>query len=488
MLIFTSRREGSTGIGNVDRDLMFFEDIYISYFRDGKWQPAQNMGIKINTEFHDASIGLSADGKELYLYKDENGGDIYVSRMNEDSTWTTPEPLSENINSRFSENSVCISPDGNTLFFTSDRPGGKGGIDIYYSEKDKKGRWGKPVNMGAPVNTSSDDDGPFIDYDSKTLYFSSRAHAGMGGFDIFVSEFDSTSKKWSEPVNIGYPINTPDDDIYFVKSGDSKYGYYASVKDGGIGEKDIYKVLIPENIQHYDDLKNRKIEGKKTPEPLAKNFKPATLRVRVLNENNQAIDAKVLVKLKENDQEAGIKKMATGIYQSAFNNGAPQDYVVSIEADGYMFKNIDITIPPMQEQEQMLQRDIVLSKLQVGFQTVLRNIYFDFNKATFKQESYNELNKLERMLKENNTYRIEIAGHTDRVGTPEYNKELSQRRASAVVNFLIKKGIDASRLTAVGYGEEKPLATNDDEEEGREFNRRTEFRILGEDGALSKKD
>ncbi len=487
MIIFTSRREGSTGIGNVDQDLLFFEDIYVSYFKNNKWQPAVNIGTHINTEFHDASIGLSGDGKELFLYKDENGGDIYVARMQDDSTWSKAEPISDKINSKYNENSVSLSPDNKTLFFTSDRPGGKGGTDIYYSQLDKKGRWGKPVNMGAPINTAADDDGPFIDYDGKTLYFSSKAHAGMGGFDIFVSEFDSISKKWSEPVNIGYPINTPDDDIYFVKSGDSKYGYYASVKDGGMGEKDIYKVMIPENVQDYKGLKSRKIEGKKPGLPVvALNLQPVTLRVRILNEKGEVMNAKLSVKSKEIDTELGTRQMATGIYQSSLSNAGTQDYIISVEADGYMFRNVDVTVPAMQGQEQLVQKDITMAKLEVGFQAILRNIYFEFDKAVFKTESYPELNRLERMMKENPAFRIEIAGHTDFVGGDEYNKELSHRRATAVVNYLIRKGIDASRLTAQGYGEEKPLATNDDEKEGRELNRRTQFKVLGDNKITSR--
>jgi outer membrane protein OmpA-like peptidoglycan-associated protein/tetratricopeptide (TPR) repeat protein len=481
MIVFTSRREGGVGIGNVDSDLMFFEDIYVSYFKDGEWQTAKNIGTKINTEFHDASIGLSGDGKEMYLYKDENGGDIYVSHQKSDSTWTTPETISENINSTYNENSVSISPDGQTLFFTSDRPGGKGGIDIYYSKLDKKGHWGRAMNMGTPINTAADEDGPFIDYDGKTLYFSSRGHQGMGGYDIFVAEYDSVKNKWSEPVNIGYPINTPDDDIYFVKSGDKKYGYYASVKDGGMGEKDIYKVLIPENIQQYNALKFRKIEGKKTNMPtVAQILQPVLLRVQVIDENNVRMNAKVIVRSKGVETEVGVKLAANGIYQSSFSNTTEQRYIVSIEEDGYMFKNLEVVIPAMTETEQIVNKDVVLSKLDVGFRAILRNIYFDFNQATFKQESYPELNKLARMMKENPTYRVEIAGHTDFIGGIDYNKELSQQRATAVVDFLIKKGIDASRLVANGYGEEKPLATNDDEKEGREINRRTEFKVMGD--------
>lgn len=480
LMIFTSRREGGTGIGNVDKDLQFFEDIYISEYKDNAWQPAQNIGTNINTEFHDASIGLSGDGKELFLYKDENGGDIYISLRKDDGTWKKPEPISESINSRHSENSVSISPDGQNLFFTSDRPGGKGGIDIYLSKLDKKGKWSKPTNLGAPINTVEDEDGPFIDYDGKSLYFSSRGHKGMGGHDIFVSEYDSVTNKWSEPVNIGYPINTPDDDIYFVKSGDRKFGYYASVKDGGKGEKDIYKVAIPENLQSYERLKIRKITPKPTTSVIA-DLQPVILQITVTDEaSRKTMDALVSVKSQENDVLVNVSQLSPGVYECVFRNKTNSAYTLYVEKADFGFKNVDVQIPAMQQEEQRVNQSITLGKLQIGYRSVLRNIYFNFNQATFQPESYDELNKLEHMLRENVSYKVEIGGHTDKVGSGGYNKQLSQRRAEAVVNFLIDKGIDASRLTAVGYGEAQPLATNDDETEGREMNRRTEFAITGE--------
>lgn len=482
VMIFTSRREGGVGIGNVDKDLEFFEDIYISEFKDGEWQNAQNIGTNINTEYHDASIGLSGDGKTLFLYKDENGGDIYVSNQRKDGTWSNAEPLSSNINSTYNENSVSISPDGQTLFFTSDRPGGKGGIDIYMSKSDKNGRWAKPTNMGTPINTSADEDGPFIDYDGKTLYFSSRGHEGMGGYDIFVSEYDSVVKKWSDPVNIGYPINTPDEDIYFVKSGDRRFGYYASVKDGGIGEKDIYKVAIPENLQNYDNLKVRKISGKPAPSVnIPDVLNPVKLTIQIKDAAAQTlVDARILLRSKTNDAEVTLNKIAEGIYTCSFNNSDVMDYAISVEKDGYMYTNTDVSIPAIAAQAKEITKEISLSKLQIGFKTILRNIYFDTGKATLKPESFQELGKLEKMLKENTAYNIEISGHTDRVGSTELNKKLSQNRAKAVVKYLIEKGIDANRLVAVGYGEQKPLASNDDEFEGREINRRTEFEIMSQ--------
>jgi outer membrane protein OmpA-like peptidoglycan-associated protein len=303
----------------------------------------------------------------------------------------------------------------------------------------------------------------------------------MGGYDIFVSEYDSAAKKWSEPVNIGYPINTPDEDIYFVKSGDRKFGYYASVKDGGLGEKDIYKVAIPENLQNYDNLKVRKIEGK----PIAKlntpaEVKPVTLTIQVLDElNSIPIDAMVVVKSSGDDISASISKVSEGVYTCTFNNQMEKEYTIAVEKNGYMFKNVGVTIPAISAQVNQINKNVILSKLQIGFKSILRNIYFDSGKASLKPESYEELNKMERMLRENPEYNIEIAGHTDKIGAADYNKKLSQQRANTVIKFLIDKGIESGRLTAVGYGEEKPLATNDDELEGREINRRTEFEIKG---------
>jgi outer membrane protein OmpA-like peptidoglycan-associated protein len=498
LIIFTSRREGGTkdknGEENVDNDLLPFEDVYFSERLDGKWQPAKNIGLPINHTFHDASITISGDGTELFLYNDNNGnGDVFFSKRQADGTWTNPESLGKNINSSFDENSACLSPDGKTLFFTSNRPGGKGGLDIYVSKLEKNGEWGKPANLGSPINTELNEDGPFIDYDGKTLYFSSQGNKGMGGYDIFVTEYDSTSKKWKEPINIGYPINTSDDDTYFVKSGDTKFGYYASIKDGGLGEKDIYKVLIPEPLQTYEKLKIRLTEGPpknpvviKVPtedpeKPKTETLYPVTLLINIRNEKTkEPLDAKIRISDKENNVEVGITRRAVGIYQVIFRNEKEKTYAITVENEGSMFKNEDLEIPAMATTEKKILKEYELSKIEVGFKTVLRNIYFDFNQASFKMESYQELSKLERMLKENTTIKVEISGHTDNVGSDAYNMELSQRRANAVVNWLVKKGVDRSRLIAKGYGESKPLATNDDEEEGRSINRRTEFEVISD--------
>jgi outer membrane protein OmpA-like peptidoglycan-associated protein len=252
-MIFTSRREGSVG-GDLDDEGEYFEDIYISRKQGEEWGKPKQISDKINTSAHDASIGLSPDGNLLFIYKSDNNGDIYYCELKKDSTWSEPGQMGDNVNTKkYYENAAAISPDGKLLFFSSTRPGGHGNLDIFISELQSGGNWGPPINLGKTINTEYDEEGPVLDLDGKTLYFSSEGHKGMGGFDIFRSVYDTTTKKWSEPQNLGYPINSADDDIYFSLSGDGRHGYYASVKDGGFGDKDIYKITMPPR-KDYEEL------------------------------------------------------------------------------------------------------------------------------------------------------------------------------------------------------------------------------------------
>ncbi|HEU4719372.1 MAG TPA: hypothetical protein VFU15_16120, partial [Bacteroidia bacterium] len=234
-IIFTSRRSGDKGI-----DGQYYEDILIADKKDdGTWGAAHPISPYINTPTNEASISLSADGQTLFIYKDDNGGDIYQStQMN--GQWMTPVPMGGDINSKYWETHACLSADGNTLYFVSDRPGGFGGRDIYRVVKLPNGKWSKALNLGPTVNTPEDEDAPFIHPDQKTLFFSSKGHKSMGGFDIFFTSLND-SGKWAEPINVGYPINTPDDDIFYVTSPDGKRAYFSSVRQGGYGEKDIYE-------------------------------------------------------------------------------------------------------------------------------------------------------------------------------------------------------------------------------------------------------
>lgn len=462
-IVFTSRRREGNLNENVDDDNKPFEDIFTSKKAGGKWSSAKNIGAPINTASHDSNLAMSADGKVLLICSDKGNGDIFYCERQPDNSWGAPKALPGSINSEYEEKSATLSRDQKTIYFSSNRPGGFGGIDIYKATKDKKGEWGNVRNLGPVINTEENDDAPFIDYDDKTLYFSSLAHKGMGGYDIFRSVVDGKGA-WSQPENLGYPVNTPDNDIFYVHTKDGRRAYYSSVRQDALGYEDIYIITVPD----------------KPNEPVAEAPKrkiPLKYIIRVVDADaKKVMPAKVMLQGAADNIVVASSSPLAGVYE--FKVSDSKDYKLSAEAEGFMFVNETVTLEGTSEQEKVVMKTIEMKKLQVGFVSILRNIYFDFNKASFKQVSYDELNKLERMLQQNTGMKVEIGGHTDIVGTKGYNKTLSQKRAEAVKDFLTKKGIDSRRITAVGYGSSKPLASNDDEEEGRELNRRVEFKVL----------
>ncbi len=490
IMIFTSRRMDGNLNEDVFDDNFPFEDIFISRKVDGKWSKAENIGEGVNTLYFESNLALSADGKQLYIYRDENQGDIYMSNMKSDGTWSTPEPISDMINSSYSENSISISPDGDILYFASDRPGGYGGIDIYKCEKDRKGNWTRVSNLGETINTPYDEDGPFIDYDGKTLYFSSRGRKGMGGYDIFKAEYDIETDSWSEPVNLGYPINTPDDDIYFVSTKDGKRGYYASVRGDGAGYLDIYMVEIPDLAANADAINNKKNPTNtnnnnnsnnkslnKVDAP--KGIQPVTLLLKVEDAaSGEAIDAQITLKNMGSEEILAPEPVNEGLYKFEILNKMEEEYMLTVEKAGYVYKNLKISIPPASPEKLEFKRKVDLNRILANYTKVLEFIYFKFNSATLTANSHEELNSLKQFVDGNSGIVVEIAGHTDNIGAATYNKDLSQRRAQAVVNFLVQEGVNPSAVIAKGYGEEQPLASNDDEKEGRELNRRVELRVL----------
>lgn len=496
VMIFTSRRGPDQGNlnENVFDDNFYYEDIFISKKSGGEWQQAENIGPVVNTKYHDSNFGFSPDGKTLYIYSDEGNGDIYFTNSLSEDTWSEPLALSENINSSgYNEKSVSQTADGNTLFFASNRPGGYGGFDIYYSTKNRKGEWGPSKNLGQVINTEGDEDGTFIQFDGKTLYFSSTGHSGMGGFDIYKSEYDSTSSEWSNPENLGYPLNTPDDDIYFVMTKDGKTGYYATVREEGMGYNDIYKVKIggsdddsdkkmankKANIDEGENKSNTEVDGvdvAKSQDNDIDTGAPVKLMVRVVDaSNNQSIESVVKLKGQADNINVPSESQDNGIYTFVVIRDKPTDFMISAEKQGYIFANKKISIPASTGEEQTIRLTLSLSKPEIGTSKTLRNIFFEFGKATFTSDSYEELNKMVSFLEANPQVNVEIAGHTDNIGTAAYNKKLSQLRANKVVDYLTGKGIDRRRLNAVGYGEERPIVSNDDEVMGREINRRVEF-------------
>lgn len=504
VMVFTTRRQDGNLNENVFDDNFYYEDIFISKKSNGKWGQAQNIGSVINTKYHDSNLGFSPDGKTLYLYSDEGNGDIYYSNLLAEDTWSTPVEIGDNINSEgYNEKSVSQSADGNVLFFVSNRPGGYGGFDIYYSIKNKKGEWGVSKNIGDEINTQFDDDGPFIQADGKTLYFSSRGHDGMGGYDIYKTTYDSLKESWSAPENLGYPLNSPDDDIYFVMTEDGETGYYASVRDDGMGYNDIYRVTVNKSGEKEEKIASKNedpieekpteevekdvtgVEVKETtPEPEPESEPepvpdaPVKLLVRVIDESGQTLNAEVEVKSAGDNVLVAGKNLSEGIYGFSIIRDQPTDFMLSVEKSGYIFQNKRITIPAAGVEEREIRETIRLRKPSTGTTTVLRNVYFEFGSTKFTIESYDELNKMVNFFEQNPGVKVEIAGHTDNIGDNAYNKKLSQLRANKVVNYLTKKGIDKRRVIAKGYGEERPIVSNDDEVMGREINRRVEFKIL----------
>lgn len=491
-IVFTSRRREDNLNENVADDNKPYEDIYIALKQGGSWVRATNIGAPVNTPYHGSNLALSKDGNTLFIYKDDNGGDIYFSERGPNNTWSEPEPLPGIINSSYEEKSITISADERTLYFSSDRPGGFGGLDIYRATLDSKGTWSNVRNLGPTINTEYDEDGPFIDTTGTNLYFSSRGHKGMGGHDIFRSEFDPQTNEWSDPINLGYPINTPDEDIYFVSSVDGTRAFYSSVREDGMGYTDIYVITVPEGLQNIESTPlASKDPTETTPivvnpndnKPVDQNNSIIPLKyiVSVIDaDTKQPLDANVkLIGLTDNVIVAS-RKSSPGVIEFNITSPTAKDYRLSAEREGYVFMNQNVKIQGAEKQEKTLTRTIEMRRLAVGVSGVLRNIYFDFDKWSFKNESYNELNKLERMMQQNQNIKVEIAGHTDAIGTVAYNLFLSRKRAEAVKDFLTKKGIDPRRVKAVGYGKSKPLASNDDEKEGRELNRRVEFVVIGQ--------
>lgn len=495
-IVFTTRRRDDNLNQNVYDDNKPYEDIFTSKKEGGKWSYAKNIGPVVNNPYHDSDVALSADGNTLFLFKDEGGGDIFFTKRTSGGVWGPPAPMPGFVNSSFEEKSMTISPDEKVLYFSSNRPGGFGGLDIYKATKDSKGEWTSVKNLGPKINTDMDDDGPFIDYDGVTLYFSSKGRKGMGGFDVFKTTLNPKNNEWSEPVNLGYPINTPDDDIYIVFSKDGKRAYYSSVREDGMGYTDIYLITIPEGIKNIDNAAetpptDSATSPVATTDPVVtpkdpptkteptKSLKPLKYIVKIVDAGSKTpLDAKVRMVGSTDNVIVPMQSQGNGVYSFTVSSEKAKDYRLSAELSGYAFYNQNIKIEGASTTEKTVNRTIEMKKLSVGVSSVMRNLYFDFDKASFQTESYSELNKLEAMLQQNSGMVVEIAGHTDAVGTKQYNQQLSLRRAQAVKDYLTKKGIDGRRIKPVGYGKSRPLASNDDEEGGRELNRRVEFKVL----------
>ncbi len=471
VLYFTSRRPGTTGGGIDPADGKYFEDIYYCAKKDSSWMPAVNIGTPINTNGNEATVGVSVDGQQLLIYRDDKGdGNIYTSQLS-GGTWSTPAKLNDNINTAGWEPNASISADGQYLYFSSNRPGGFGGRDIYMSKLLPNGQWGKAVNLGPTINTPYDEDAPFIHPDNSTLFFSSQGHKSMGGFDVFFSNRSSDTARWSEPLNIGYPVNSTDDDIFYTPTADNKRAYYSSTKSGGYGGSDIYMITFPEQKQAQLTVYRGKIksaDGQTIP--------PVEITV-VDNLTGQLVGTY-------------FPNSKTGNYLFILPPGPPGgNYNISYQAEGYLLQSDNLVVPK-DSIYSFINTSIELKPITVGQRVTLKNVFFDYNKSSLRSISMLELDKFYRMMKDKPNLIVEVSGHTDSKGSHDYDMKLSKDRAQAVVDYLVKMGIDKSRLIAVGYGDTKPIARNKtpdgkDDEAGMQLNRRVEYRILSTDGDVN---
>jgi len=476
MIMFTSARENTSG-GKRDKDSYYFEDIYVSYFEEGKWTLPEN-SYDLNSVNHDATAGISSDGTILYVYKSAGGNRLYQSFL-VNNTYTLPEEMSNAINNGMKQASASLTFDKTTLYFTSLREDGYGGQDIYVSKKDAKDRWQDAVNIGATINTPYDEEGIFITPDGKTLFFSSRGHNTMGGYDIFKTEW--VDGKWSNPQNLGYPINTPDDDVFFTMAASGQRGYYSSKKKDGYGGHDLYIITFlgaaKPMLLSSSNERLAFMEPSSAPKPEPEIEQNTTLSGTILDAATQMpLQATIeIIDNSKNELMASFESnSASGAYLISLQPG--KNYGISVNKKDYLFHSENFDIPEDAMAKKII-KDILLKKVEIGTRIVLNNIFYDFNKATLRPESEAELDRLYKLLNENPSLKIEISGHTDNVGSAAYNQKLSESRAKSVVNYLFDKGIDKTRLTFKGYGFNRPIAKNNTEE-GRQQNRRTEFEIL----------
>jgi outer membrane protein OmpA-like peptidoglycan-associated protein/tetratricopeptide (TPR) repeat protein len=434
------------------------EDFYKSVKIDGKWQTATPLSDQINSEYNEGALSLSQDGKVLFFTgcnRPDGLGrcDIYVTQKRGDS-WSTPYDISPPVNTPGWEAQPSISSDGRTLYFVSNRKGGYGGYDIWKSHLTEKG-WSEPENLGPNINTSFDEQSPFIHPDDSTLYFCSNGWPGLGGKDLFVSRLDKDGK-WQKPVNLGYPINSSGDENGLALTAGGSYAFFSSNNLNGRGGFDIYTFELPPALRPH------KVTYVKGIVMDAKSRQPLESAVEIINleKNNPVFQ----------DYSSAEK----GDFLATLTTG--KNYGLNISKEGYLFYSANFSLVSQQDSKPY-NLTVLLQPIEVGNKVVLNNIFFDTNKFDIKDESKPELHKIIDFLSVNPSIHIEISGHTDNVGGSQMNQTLSENRAKAVYQYLINNGLNADRLTYKGYGQTQPIQPNDSDD-NRSKNRRTEFKII----------
>lgn len=445
LLLFTRRGEG------------FREDFFQSIHHENNYSKASLIKGDINNEPYKGGITVSSDGDWLIFAGNFKNGfgnfDLYISYYTPQG-WSEPENLGPNINTEYWESSPSISPDNHVLYFSSNRPGGLGGKDLYMSIRQPNGKFGPAQNMGPLINSVGDETAPYVHADNQTLYFTSDGLPGYGNTDLFICRKDSLGN-WGKPENLGYPINTIENEGSMAISSNAQYAYFASDRSDTRGGLDIYRFDLPETIRPKKTLF---IKGAVFDAVTQKNL-PS--KIELINNHTQ----QVLMNIQTDEMGKYFIPLPVG-----------SNYTFSVQRKGYLYYT-DIFDVTNKNADSNYRKDIALQPIQKNASLTFKNIQFEINSAALKEISKIELNKLLSFMQENPTTNIQLNGHTDNTGNENQNLILSTARAKAVAQFLVDQGIDARRLKYKGFGSSQPIADNKTEA-GRSKNRRTEFIVL----------
>lgn len=485
LLYFTSRRPTKKNADKQKYDGRYSEGVYVSKKSEKGWQTPVLADKKFKSSKNDAFLGFSADGKTRYMYRGSAKGRYYYSNY-DGKKWSSFKKVPKPVNSKYNEGTMSVSND-NTVYFISNRKddAAVGKRDLYSAPitKLKSLKTDDAVNMGIRFNTPLNEEGVFVTSDGKTMYFSSEGFNSMGGYDIFVSRRDSQGL-WTTPVNMGYPVNSPFDDLFIMQDANSRSAYYSTSKADGEGGLDIYKILFlgaekQPVVSTHDDpalfTSKDKLSIHRQPIETIE-FRKFLSGIITDSETGARVYGRVLLINAINGTVlASAQSDSLGKYRLELSELSA--YSVEISAKDYLMFTEQFALDVTQVVDTAF-RDFKVQKLKVGSKVVLKNIFFDTGKATLKAESYAELGRVLQFMTDNPSLKLEISGHTDNTGSKALNTKLSGARAQSVVDYLLTQGVAPERLVAKGYGPDQPVASNKTKI-GREQNRRVEFKILG---------
>jgi hypothetical protein len=482
IMIFTTRRPKKNDINQLDEP-EFYEEIFQAKRENGVWQQSKSID-EINSAFNDASVSISPDGKQMFVYGDENGGDIYETELQTDGKWSRPKRLNGYINSPNYESSAATNAQEDKLFFVSDRPGGYGGTDIFISIKNKRGEWGEAQNLGPVINTERDEEDVFISSSGKHLYFSSNGHPGMGGLDIYRSEFDSAKMEWSEPMNLGYPINSVENDIYFVLNGSEQYGYFSSARKDSRGGPDIYGVDLkewkPVTRQSLEETEQAVVHqaaikaGLNTPLGTQSSGNKKQLDWQILVHDAKTNHPISALLTSTNNLEVAFEKIGEGNYHALLSFDPYREYRIKISAKGFQSEIVAVKFSAAQENSKFSQTVLLQEEANLNGPTSNFSLFYETN---FTGPLHREvLDIVAVRLKTDPLSTLIVSSNTDSNGDETHNLELSKKRAEEVKAYLVRSGIDGARIETIALGESKPQGDNATTA-GRRMNRRTDLLI-----------